>query len=144
MSSPSGCGWMLSCLHSCGIVPTYSGGGQASLKGPPSECGVGQRNCSVQPEPFLPVPPRTANTTQRDHSATSARPASLGTPQRPLPLPAAPALALTSMLRAGQTQLGVGGGGGQIWWRVGGGPYSRLGAYSGQGGGLPGSNPPRC
>ena len=90
----------------------HDGGGEASLKGRPSESSVGQRDCSVEPEPLLPLPPRIASTTQRGHSATSARLVSSGTPQRPQPLPADPALAHTLTPPAGQTRLGVG----QIWW----------------------------
>ena len=86
-----------------------------SLRAPPSWSPVwssvaprrvaGAQGCSAQPECLPPLPPRTASTTRRDRSATNARRASSGTPPRPQPLPAGPALARTSTPPAGQARL---------------------------------------
>ena len=71
-----------------------------------SHCGA--EGYSEEPEPLLPLPLRIASTTPKGHSATSARPASLGMPRRPRLLPAGPALARTSTPPAGRTQLRMG------------------------------------
>lgn len=141
MSSSSGCSWMLPCLQSFGVISAQCSGEAEpdSLSGPPSRSPsgsvwphAGAKGCSVEPEPFPPLPPRIASTTPRGHSATNARLATSGMPQRPRLLPAGPARAHTSMPPAGRTQLGMGG---CVWVS---GQCNKLGAYSGQRGGRPG------
>lgn len=62
--------------------------------------------CSAGPEPTLSCP-RTANTTLKDLSVTSAKLASLGMPQKPQPQPAGPAPAHTSTPPEGQNPLRI-------------------------------------
>lgn len=100
------------CWQSCGVTPAWGRQSQTDSEAYPPGAQLIQRDptlgvegCSTEPEPLSPLLPRIVSTTPRDHSATNAKLASLGTPQRPRPRPAGPALAHTLMPPAGRPLL---------------------------------------